>query len=94
MRSVLPLLGTCPVIQPQCFCNNYWRNVQVYLYKYFSHHLFIFCCHSFFFLMSQRKRDEGTGSWRKVHNEELHNLYSSPDIIRMNKSRRITWAGM
>jgi hypothetical protein len=38
------------------------------------------------------KRDEVTGGWRKLHNEELHNLYSSPSIIRMIKSRRTTWA--
>jgi hypothetical protein len=31
--------------------------------------------------------------WRKLHNEELHNLYSPPNIIRMNKSRTIRWAG-
>jgi hypothetical protein len=31
------------------------------------------------------KRDEMTGEWRKLHNEELHNLYSSPDIIRQIK---------
>jgi hypothetical protein len=39
------------------------------------------------------KRDEVTGGWRKLHNEELHNLYSSPNIIRMIKSRRMRWAG-
>jgi hypothetical protein len=39
------------------------------------------------------KRDEVTGGWRKLHNEELHNLYSSPSIIGMMKSRRMTWAG-
>jgi hypothetical protein len=39
------------------------------------------------------KRDEVTGVWRKLHNEELHNLYSSPSIIRMIKSRRMRWAG-
>jgi hypothetical protein len=39
------------------------------------------------------KRDEMTGNWRKQHNEELHNLYSSPNIIRMIKSRRIRWTG-
>jgi hypothetical protein len=39
------------------------------------------------------KRDEVTGEWRKLHNEELHNLYSSPDIIRQIKSRRLRWAG-
>jgi hypothetical protein len=33
------------------------------------------------------------GGWRKLHNEELHNLYSSPDIIRVIKSRRMRWAG-
>jgi hypothetical protein len=37
------------------------------------------------------KRDEVTGEWRKLHNEELHNLYSSPDIIRQVKSRRRRW---
>jgi hypothetical protein len=39
------------------------------------------------------KRDEVTGGWRKLHNEELHNLYMSPSIIRMNKSRRMRRAG-
>jgi hypothetical protein len=34
-----------------------------------------------------------TGGWRKLHNEELHNLYSSPSIIRVIKSRRMRWAG-
>jgi hypothetical protein len=38
------------------------------------------------------KRDEVTGEWRKLHNEELHILYSSPDIIRHIKSRRMRWA--
>jgi hypothetical protein len=38
------------------------------------------------------KRDEVTGEWRKLHNEELHNLYRSPDIIRQVKSRRMRWA--
>ncbi|KAJ4435329.1 hypothetical protein ANN_17939 [Periplaneta americana] len=39
------------------------------------------------------KRDEVTGEWRKLHNIELHALYSSPDIIRNNKSRRLRWTG-
>jgi hypothetical protein len=39
------------------------------------------------------KRDEVTGGWRKLHNEELYNLYSSPSIIRMIRPRRMGWAG-
>jgi hypothetical protein len=40
------------------------------------------------------KRDEVTGEWRKLNNEELRDLYPSPRIIRMNKSKRMRWAGM
>jgi hypothetical protein len=39
------------------------------------------------------KSDEVTGEWRKLHNKELHDLYSSPSIIKMIKSRRMRWAG-
>ena len=39
------------------------------------------------------KRDEITGEWRMLHNAELHTLYSSPNIIRNLKSRRLRWAG-
>jgi hypothetical protein len=39
------------------------------------------------------KRDEMIGGWRKLHNEELHNLYCSPSLIRFIKSRRMRWAG-
>jgi hypothetical protein len=38
------------------------------------------------------KRDEETGDWRKLHKEDLHNLYSLPSRIRMIKSRRMRWA--
>jgi hypothetical protein len=41
----------------------------------------------------QPKRDEVTGWWEKLYNEELHNLYSSPSTIRMIKLRRMRWAG-
>jgi hypothetical protein len=40
------------------------------------------------------KRDEVTGGWRKLHNEELHNLYSSPDVIRIIKSVKVRFLVM
>ena len=39
------------------------------------------------------KRDGVTGEWRKLYNEELNDLYSSPNIVRLIKSRRLRWAG-
>jgi len=39
------------------------------------------------------KRDKMTGEWRKLHNEELYDLYCSPYIVRVIKSRRMRWAG-
>ena len=39
------------------------------------------------------RRDEVTGEWRKLHSEELNDLYCSPSIVRVRKSRRMRWAG-
>jgi hypothetical protein len=41
----------------------------------------------------ESRRDEVTGGWKKLHSEELHNLHSSPNAIRVWKSRRIGWEG-
>jgi hypothetical protein len=39
------------------------------------------------------KREDVGGGWRRLHNKELHNLYASPNIIRVSKSSRMEWAG-
>jgi len=39
------------------------------------------------------RRDEVTGEWKKLHNEELNDLYSSPNIVRVIRSRRMRWEG-
>ena len=44
-------------------------------------------------LLFEPKRNEVTGEWRKLHNEKLNELYSSPNIFRVIKSRRMRWAG-
>jgi hypothetical protein len=38
-------------------------------------------------------KENVTGGWTRLHNEELHNLYASPNIVRVIKSRRVRWAG-
>jgi hypothetical protein len=44
-------------------------------------------------MFKNRSAKEVIGSWRNLHNEELHNLYSSPDVIRMIKLNRMRWVG-
>jgi hypothetical protein len=39
------------------------------------------------------KREKVEGGWRRLHNEELHNLYNTPNVIRVKKSRRLRWTG-
>ena len=54
--------------------------------------LFVSICLGIELSPSGPKRDEVTRTWRKLHNEELNDLYSSPSIVRVIKSRRIRWA--
>jgi hypothetical protein len=85
------------------------RNVKVKIYKTIIPSVVLYGCETWSLTLREEhrlrvfenrvlrifgpKRDEVTGEWRKFHNEELHILYSSPNIIRQIKSRRIRWAG-
>jgi hypothetical protein len=53
----------------------------------------VFSPHDFIRLVVFVSKREKDGSWRKVHNDELHNLYSSPNIVKMIKFRMMRWAG-
>jgi hypothetical protein len=64
------------------------------MYSVFKKYVTLFCI-TYVFLrrIFGPKRDEATGEWRKLHNKELHDLYPSPNIIRIIKSRRMRLAG-
>ena len=51
------------------------------------------CDHIFDTRLNKTKRYEVTGEWRRLHNEELNDLYCSPNIVRVIKWRRMRWAG-
>jgi len=52
-----------------------------------------FLCSVFLSVLVYNRREEVTGEWRRLHNEELNDLNSKPNIVRVRKSRRIRWAG-
>jgi hypothetical protein len=85
------------------------RNVKVKIYKIIIRPVVLYGCETWYLILGEEhrlrvfenrvlrifepKRDEVTGQWRELQNGELNNLYSSPDIIRQIKSRRMRWAG-
>jgi hypothetical protein len=81
------------------------KNVKVTIYKTIILPLVLYGCETWSLTVREEhkmkalrrifglKRDRLTGGWRKLHNEELHNLYSTPSIIRIIKSRRMRWTG-
>ena len=68
------------------------RHSSEFLVIIFSKYCCICCCMVLRRIFGPR-RDEVTGEWRRLYNEELNDLYSSPNIVRVIKSRRIRWAG-
>jgi hypothetical protein len=85
------------------------KNIQIRIYKTIIFPVILYGCETWYLTLREEyrlrvfekralrrifgpKRDEVTGGWRKLHNE-LRNLYSSPSVIRMLKSRRMRWAG-
>jgi hypothetical protein len=68
---------------------NLWLRSIITSYFYFIYDTFNRVLRRIF----GQKRDEVMGEWRKLHNKELHDLYSSPSIIRIIKSRRMRWTG-
>jgi hypothetical protein len=77
------------------------KNVKIRIYKTTILPVVLYGCETWSLTLREEhrlrvfgpKRDEVMGEWRKLHNEELHDLYSSPSIIGIIKSRRMRWAG-
>jgi hypothetical protein len=74
------------------------KNLKIKIYKTVILPVVLYGCETWVFenrvlrRIFGPKRDED-GSWRKLYNDEIHSLYSSPNIVRMIKSRRMRWAG-
>jgi hypothetical protein len=66
------------------------KNVNIRIYRTIILAVVLYGCETWS-LTLREERDEVTGGWRKLHNEELHNLYSSSNIIRMITSKRMRW---
>jgi hypothetical protein len=90
---------TCSYFNFNC---SHAKNVNIRIYKTIILPVVLYGCETWSLILRNRvlgrifglKSDEVIGGWRKLRNEELHNLYSSPSIIRMMKSRSMRWAGL
>jgi hypothetical protein len=87
----------------------YQKNLKVKIYKTVNLPVVLYGCETWFLTLREEHRlrvfenrilrrifgpkREEDGSWRKLHNDELHSLYSSPNVVRVIKSRRMRWAG-
>jgi len=71
------------------------KNLKIKIYRTIILPVVLYGCETWSLtLRKERKlRDKVRGEWRRLHNEELNDLYSSPNIVRVIKSRRMTWAG-
>jgi hypothetical protein len=92
-----------------CLPVSYKKNIKIGIYKTVTSPVVLCWCETWSLTLRKEHRlrvfenrvlrgiftpkKEEDGSWRKLHNDELHGLYSSPNIVRMIKSRRMRWAG-
>jgi hypothetical protein len=92
-----------------CLPTSYKKNLKIKTYKTVILQVVLYGCETWSLTLREEHRlrvfenrvlrrifgpkSEEDGSWRKLHNDEIHNLYSSPNIVRVIKSRRMRWAG-
>jgi hypothetical protein len=92
------------IIQSKIFCLpvSYQKDLKIKIYKTVILPVVLYGCETWSPILRQEHRPRVFenrelrrifGSWRKLHNDELHNLYSSPNIVKVIKSRRMRWAG-
>jgi hypothetical protein len=109
MKSRVDLIqGILAIIQSRIFLSSRLisKNLKIKIYSTVFLPVVVFVCETWFLILGEEHRlwgfensvlfgpkREEDGSWRKLHNGELHSLYSSPNIVRVIKSRRMMWEG-